>query len=269
MSRLTFLPRESCSQHLAPHESVLDYPSFASLKAAYTLAGATGLRKDEISRLTRGNLLWEIDGIFFADPTPAQSGSLKPDRDRAAIRVPTSKADQDGLCFGPLPIYLPLDSNDTANAASCLGNIELHFPSRGTTRKTTPLFFCDERMSAMSRATLDSNLAFLLQFNFGEAKAALYSFHSFRIGFACSLLAEGCLPATIQAHARWRSAKSLAIYARMNPAAHAGWITKASTQIASSVSARNLPTIDNDPHTSYFEGTSYDVEPESGGSDGI
>jgi hypothetical protein len=122
-------------------------------------------------------------------------------------------------------------------------------------------------MSAMSRATLDSNLAFLLQINFGEAKAALYSFHSFRIGFASSLLAAGCPLATIQALSRWRSAESLAIYARMNPAVYAGWITKASTQTASSVSARNLPTIDNDPPTSYFVGTSYDVEPESGQSD--
>jgi integrase len=60
-------------------------PYFASLKAAYTLAGATGFRKDEILRLTRGNLMWEIDGIFFADPTPTQLGSLKPDRDRAVI----------------------------------------------------------------------------------------------------------------------------------------------------------------------------------------
>jgi hypothetical protein len=60
-------------------------------------------------------------------------------------------------------------------------------------------------------------LNYLLQVNFGEAKAALYSFHSFRIGFARSLLAEGCPPATIQALARWRSAESLAIYARTNP----------------------------------------------------
>jgi hypothetical protein len=42
-------------------------------------------------------------------------------------------------------------------------------------------------MSAMSRTSLDSNLAFLLKVNFGEAKAALYNFYSFPIGFACSL----------------------------------------------------------------------------------
>jgi hypothetical protein len=87
---------------------------------------------------------------LFSDKTLVQLGSLKPDRDRAVIRVPTSKADQDGLCFGPLPIYLPLDPSDSANAAMCLRNIELKFP--GTTRKTTPLFF--------RVATLDSNLAF-------------------------------------------------------------------------------------------------------------
>jgi hypothetical protein len=51
-----------------------------------------------------------------------------------------------------------------------------------------------------------------------EADACKYSFQSLRVGFACALLAAGCPPATIQALARWSSAGSLKIYARLNPA---------------------------------------------------
>jgi hypothetical protein len=55
----------------------------------------------------------------------------------------------------------------------------------------------------------------------------------------------------------------------MNPAKYAAWITKAPTQIESSVSAKKIPMIDNDLPTSYFKRTSYDVKPESGESDCI
>ena len=44
-----------------------------------------------------------------------------------------------------------------------------------------------------------------------------YSCHSFRIGFACALLATSCPYAMIQALARWRSDRSVAIYARLTP----------------------------------------------------
>ena len=76
-----------------------------------------------------------------------------------------------------------------------------------------------------------------------EADAAKYSFHSFRVGFACALLAAGCPPATIQALARWSSAESLAVYARLNPADYAGWVSKALLQRTDSVTTRRLPPL--------------------------
>jgi len=75
------------------------------------------------------------------------------------------------------------------------------------------------------------------------AAAGRYSFHSFRIGFACALLAAGCDIYTIQALARWRSPESIRIYARMNPDVYAGWITKSMQQRASSTSTANLPCV--------------------------
>jgi integrase len=83
----------------------------------------------------------------------------------------------------------------------------------------------------------------LLRVELPEAGAAKYSFHSFRVRFASSLLAAGCPPATIQALARWSSAESFAIYARLNPPEYAGWVSKALLQRTDSISTRNLPRL--------------------------
>ena len=48
----------------------------------------------------------------------------------------------------------------------------------------------------------------------------------------------------IQALARWRSAESVKIYARLNPEAHTAWVTKPLQHQASSTTGRRLPVID-------------------------
>ena len=73
-----------------------------------------------------------------------------------------------------------------------------------------------------------------------------YSFHSFRVGFACALLAANCPYDMIQALARWRSDKSVAIYARLNPTDHSGWVTKALQQKTTSRTASRLPVVIDD-----------------------
>jgi len=101
----------------------------------------------------------------------------------------------------------------------------------------------DASLSPLHHSTVDTYLGHLLKLHFG-ADAAKYSFHSFRIGFACALLAAGCDPFTIQALARWRSVESLRIYARMNPDVYSSWVTKSFSFRATSTSTANLPTID-------------------------
>ena len=95
----------------------------------------------------------------------------------------------------------------------------------------------------MPHATVGHLLKQLLRVELPEAEADKYSFHSFRVGFASALLAAGCPPATIQALARWSSAESLAIYARLNPSEYAGWVSKALLQRTDSTSTRNLPRL--------------------------
>jgi hypothetical protein len=92
-----------------------------------------------------------------------------------------------------------------------------------------------------------------LRFHLAEEEAVRYSFHSFRIGFATSLLAAGCSYDTIKALARWSSDESILIYARMDPEVHTGWVKKALKQETASITGLRLPfAIDNDDVAATF-----------------
>ena len=241
-------------QALASHVIDWDAPFFISLAAMFAVAGSTGFRKAEVAlpsattfddrRLSRASLLWRIDGTLHADPSAELLRSLVADRDFAVIKPPRSKADQDGTKFGALPIYLPYVPADTANAASWLQRLELRLPCHGQHRRLRPLFAeGPHSLSPMSHGTVDRFLGLLLRSVLPEAEAKKYSFHSFRVGFACALLAAGCPPATIQALARWRSVESLAIYARLNPSDYGDWVSKALLQRTDSTTTRRLPAL--------------------------
>lgn len=224
-----------------------------SLGALFTVGISTGIRKAEGAtpnnrsldqrRLRRTNLLWRFDGVSVADPTAAQLRGMVAGRDGAILIPPPSKADQTGEIWGVHPIHLAYDPSDRANAATWLRDLELNFPVTGSLRASTALFVTDGKLSAMHHSTVDTYLGHFLTLHLGAA-AGNYSFHSFRIGFACALMAAGCDVYTIQALARWRSPESIRIYARMNPDVYAGWVTKSMQQRASSTTTANLPTID-------------------------
>ena len=93
----------------------------------------------------------------------------------------------------------------------------------------------------MCQPFVDKHPGLIPRHRLPEAEAKTRSFHSFRVGFACALLAAGESYAMIQAAARWRSAHSITIYARLNPTDHADLVDKALAHSASSTSTRNLP----------------------------
>jgi hypothetical protein len=76
-----------------------------------------------------------------------------------------------------------------ANAAHWLQRLELMYPCSGRRRAYTPLFFSDAAFTPMLQSTVDTYLLHLLRLHVPPARLAGYSFHSFRIGFACALLA--------------------------------------------------------------------------------
>jgi len=248
-------------------------PLFMSLGALFTVGISTGIRKAEGAtpnsrvldqrRLRRSNLLWRIAGEAFADPTRSQLLSLQPGRDGAILIPPPSKADQTGEIWGVHPMHLPYDPTDRANAATWLRDLELELPVHSGQRALTALFVTDAALSTMYHSTVDTYLRRLLDLHFGKS-AGNYSFHSFRIGFACALLAAGCDVYTIQALARWRSTESIRIYARMNPEMYADWIAKSLLQRASSTSTANLPVIDKSEALARLHAENYSEMPDDG-----
>jgi hypothetical protein len=57
----------------------------------------------------------------------------------------------------------------------------------------------------------------------------------------------------IQALARWRSDKSVAIYARLNPGDYTSWVAKALLQETTSTTTARLPIIDAHDAVATFE----------------
>ena len=108
----------------------------------------------------------------------------------------------------------------------------------------------------MTHSTVDTYLGHLLRANLPADKVASYSFHSFRIGFEYALLAANCPYDMIQALARWRSDKSVAIYARLNPDDYAAWVSKALQQTTTSTTAARLPVIDDHDAVATFQAAS-------------
>ena len=90
---------------------------------------------------------------------------------------------------------------------------------------------------------MDRLLPKLLSPIVGVSKARLYSWHSMRIYRACALLAAGASVHTIQALCRWQTEESLAIYARLNPAAHSLWLRKSLHADVSSVTTTAIEGI--------------------------
>jgi hypothetical protein len=237
---------------------------FLNLGTMFALGVSTGFRKAEVAlpsgfefddrRLRRCSVLWEIDGDIFADPSPEQLQGLVRGRDKAIIKPPRSKADQHGVIWGAHPIWIVFDDTDIANAASWLQRLELAFPLHGARRLKTPLFFTEGvSFTPMGHSTVDTYLGHLLVVNVPADKVAGFSFHSFRIGFACALLAANCPYDMIQALARWRSDKSIAIYARLNPDDYAAWVAKALKQKTTSTTTARLPVIDDHDAVATFQ----------------
>lgn len=157
-------------------------------------------------------------------------------------RPPPSKTDQWGTIFGNQFVFLPFDEADPANAAAALRDYELAFPLGGRARDSVPLFSMDpaaldEPLRASMMDVVMKTLFFLIM---GTARAACFSFHSFRIGLACALLAAGYSYAETQAHCRWQTDASIQIYARQNADMFGTRVLAAANQTVSSVVVANF-----------------------------
>jgi hypothetical protein len=76
--------------------------------------------------------------------------------------------------------------------------------------------------------------------------ASAFSWHSIRIGLACSLHAADCPDAVIQLICRWANPASLKVYRQVGIEKNIFWTEKAQSVTFDATRVNNLPVLDND-----------------------
>ena len=210
-------------------------------KLAICIAAVTGFRSVEMFQsnsesyfLQLANISWRIKGVDITSPvTAAQLQTLSPGDFMVVTPVP-SKADQFNVAWGALPIYVAFKDTNR-NAARAARDVLLHSPSR-----SGPLIRGNDG-KPLTQPFMKARLHQMLKSLLPPAQLKHYTWHSFRSGLACMLLASNCKPATIQAMLRWRSEESLRAYARLNPNTYSSLLDRAERSCVASVQTSNLP----------------------------
>jgi hypothetical protein len=227
-----------------------------TLKAALCLSSAGGFRKAEVSlasgeefhalHMSRASLFFIISGKVERCPSQSLLASLKVG-DRVGVLAVPCKNDPLGLHFLPFPLIFNFNPGDDADVGSALRDLALHCWVPASELRSTPMFTYSSEKKALRRDFLDMILKALLLTIFSAPVADLYSWHSFRIGLACSLRAAGAPDWVILALCRWRSSNSIPVYARINYAASAQWIDDAGRQQVAAIQVPNLPGLSGLP----------------------
>jgi len=224
---------------MATHHPRIDRTSvkWRSISVMLKTTICAGFRKAELCgtfskrSLSRQHLSWVIAACGaqpILTPSAIQLSRLAPG-DYAMLRPPVMKNDQFGERYMAFPIYLKWDSDDVYNAAAALAQMEMDFPVLPAMRSSIPLFFESfERgiVTPFMPQTLDAALRLMLSHLVGPAQASRYSWHSFRITLACSLMAANYPEGVIQRMCRWKSVESLKAYARLDSATYMETLAK-------------------------------------------
>jgi hypothetical protein len=210
-----------------------------ALRAALGVARASGMRKEELRLLMRGSVSFFISGVVHHRPSPAQLAALSRN-DFLVIVPPPSTADQLGVIWGSLPIYIPVRQGPGC-AATLVANLLLD-----SEMADDQLVISDQTGSQLSAAWMDRAFkAWLESVGVPAAIIGTISWHSARVGLACSLLAANRSPETIQAPLRWRSVESLRAYACIGPQQYVGHLDAAFKASAVSLRAAHLPILES------------------------
>jgi len=227
-----------------------------NLKAMICVSASGAFRKAEVSlaagvdfdamHMSRASLFWIIDDVVVRCPSDAQLRALK-EGDKAGLLACPAKNDPWGCFFMPHPLFFNFHSGQLDNTAAALRDLALGCPVAPHLMRSTPMFSSAPGAGPSARPmrhnVADATLRALLRTFMDEETASHYSWHSFRIGLACSLLAAGASESVILALCRWRSPESLRVYARFNRSVSAAWLDAAAGQTINSVQAPNLPAI--------------------------
>ena len=223
---------------------VLDWDAhhWIAICACFSLAAEGGDRNKELRDTKRDALIWKISGKEVPNPTRAQLLTLQ-EGDGVWRKHRVLKNDAFGSYFAATPTFLAYRADGERCACRALASLELALGrhDRPEMRKTTPLFGPAVGESFTGDQLLAA-LHLLLVEGAGVAPANLskYSVHSFRIFLACALLAADCPRWQIKRMLRWRGDESLEIYARINDADWAHWVSKSLASVVDSTVASRL-----------------------------
>ena len=188
---------------------------------------------------SRAHLWWQFgDDPPTAYPTEHQLLNMLSGKGGicfAVLRPCLAKNDGFGMVFGQKPMYLQYNHDHPYNAARALALLELQLPCNSK-RDTTPLFVSDSSFTPYTHSELSTILSHTLLYlhqlptthPLHLSDPECYSWHSFRRHFACALKAAGASTDVIMALCRWQAEESVKkVYAELNPADYADWVTRA------------------------------------------
>ena len=197
----------------------------------------------ELNYITRKCVtIRKANGRAISSPASQDWRDLAPG-DVVWLAPSASKSDQFGEEHCPYPSVLPYNGSPTS-AAAAVRDIELEQPCAASQRWCTPLF-CDERLQPLTYSMLHGELRRLLTALYGSRFASAFSWHSIRIGLACSLHAAKCPDAVIQLICRWASPDSLKVYRQMGVESNIYWTELAQTVEFDAARVNNIPVLDN------------------------
>ena len=225
-----------------------------NIKAAICASSAGGFRKAEISlapgvefdamHMSRASLFFIISGNIVRAPSKLQLENMVLGDKVGLLSVPC-KNDPLGMHFLPFPLIFNFKPNDEADSGLALRNLALFCWVPPAELRSTPMFTYSEQKEPFRYDFLDMVLKALLITFLSSAALTLYSWHSFRIGLACALIAALAPYWVILALCRWRSPASIPGYGRINMEAGANWIDEAGRRDVGSLQASNLPGLDD------------------------
>ena len=193
-----------------------------------------------------------IDGVRYPDFSEAALAKLRAGAYTTAyvtVQVNISKADPEGVKFGPnliTSLYNPLNPMSFAVA---LVDYYALYPVRGAARATTPLFTTDGRTRWTERQ-IDTTLSDVMAATLTPAERVRKTFHSKRVFCATGLRDLHSNDGEIQALVRWSSLESLRVYARMGleyQARRRDMLLKARVDAMNAATQAELPQIDPTP----------------------
>ena len=224
---------------------------FISFKAMLCTGLAAAFRKAELclpdgtpfalGQLSIASVSWVIGGTSFPSSARDKLANLALG-DFCVVKPPICKNDPFALHFGTKPIWLPVNE-DPVNAARAMAAMFLADASPALCPEQIPLFRASRAGEAIRHGEADAVFRDLVAAAFPAADPSRWSLHSLRIGAACALLAARASHALIQAVCRWRSTKSVDIYARLGPTDYARFVRTIEQQTVDAITTQRVHEI--------------------------